>query len=151
MEQYKNMIGKINFKPKLKTFKTYADLVAESDLIRLAIPSAETVNEVDRKQIHDLVVNTLSLAESPMDYIKRVETLINIAIVGTNNQNIKMVNKVKILRAEIKKEMFNICGATTGYYKEDYAVFMVAKDDLILGPVLQGIEYQIKRIQEWLG
>lgn len=138
------------FTPKPRQFKTYADLVEESEIIKSYSHDKDTLTEFDRDEIKGLVQKVLSMADNPDHFVTKVTTLVNMILLGANRENVQILNKVKALRAELKRQMYELVGANTGYYKNDYMVFMTCKNDSIMGPVLTGIENQIERLTDFI-
>lgn len=140
------------FIPTTKTFKTINDLVEEDTLLSQYTPIEDktTFTSYERKEVQQLVSNALSLADSPEDMANKAKKLIDIALLGASKEDLKRVNKIKAMRAALSKELFNLCGADTGYFKSDYAIFMQAKKDKLIGKALEDLENEILRITDWL-
>ena len=130
-----------------RRFKTYTDLAEEAEFEQKTGISSKILARVEQKEIKEFVNKALAFADSNEDMILKITKIIDMAL---ENKTQKGLAKIKVLKAELTTQMFQMVGADTGYYKSDYAVFMTAKKDELIGSTLDQMEVQINRLKDYI-
>lgn len=98
------------------------------------------ISNSQRKQMQGVIGK--AAGDSPQTLNKVVDTVI------ASPKDGDYINKLKAARAQLNKQQYEMFGATTGNYKKDYATLQNLKQDAQVGPMLDNIEQQIKRLDE---
>lgn len=106
-------------------------------------PPLAKISNIERSTAQEKINSFLAQSSSPEDMGKRVTAIIN-----PNKDN---PAKLKVIRAAFMKNMFEMSGASTGYYKADFAHLQQMRKDAQLGPLLDSIQKGISEIDSLLG
>lgn len=100
------------------------------------------ITNEQKKKVQENITKALSLADSPQKMTKAVDTMISVG--G------KDASRLRIIRASFAREMKEMSGASSGYYKTDFAHVEKMKKDAQLGPYLDELQKGINKIDDEL-
>lgn len=114
--------------------------------INKLLSGSTSVSAPERLDINNLVDTAIKESTNQVNAIDRLGAVVDKAVqANTPNQ----LQQLKTLRASISRNMFNVVGASgTGNYKQDYAVFQMARQNPETSKLVDNMEAQILRIDD---
>jgi len=114
------------------------------DTIKGKVEEEKKVQETIKSRVSNLVTSIVENSTSPEMTVEKIKQVTDIAINSTGEG---FTQKIKSLRAELSKQIITLVGGKSEKgFKADYAIIEKAKTDSTLAPVINGIQDQIKRL-----
>lgn len=107
-----------------------------------------TISKDEREAIQDYTRKSVTEYDSMEAAAEGTAKFIDDTIKPTTDK--RKLKEYKVIRAEMKRQMYEIAGVDTGNYKRDYAHFLIAKQDPSISPLIDEIERGIDQIDEVL-
>lgn len=109
-------------------------------------PLVMGLSNQSRQKIRGLVKDQINVSTGQDDAIKRVNLIVDKALGAKQDKD--YTQKLKTVRAELNRQMYELTGSNQGNFKKNYAILQKAKENPDIAQLIDNIENQMIRLDD---